>query len=205
VSPLPSPAPALWRSVRPHHAAAIYAGGAPKRASGGTWFSRALQLEIGGLSSCVVVAISRRRAKLGGRAPRGAAPGRHPPPDSRRWRSAARCQLSATASRRPAGPWQELGADLDLGLGIGIGTDCIEPRAAWRLITSKECDHLWFSITRNHFYKNELLPTCWSACLCGKAWAVGCWSLVVTCAPRGLAPPASRMAVGSSDGGSGTA
>jgi hypothetical protein len=66
--------------IGPHHAAATYVGEAPKRASGSTWFgTRASQLEIG-LCSCVLVAISPRRAKLGG-VPRGMRPaGTLPPP-----------------------------------------------------------------------------------------------------------------------------
>jgi hypothetical protein len=73
-------------AIGPHHAAApTYVGEAPKRASGSTWFSKVLQLEIG-LSSCVLVAISPRSGKqVWGRAPRGA-PGRHPSADTRRWR-----------------------------------------------------------------------------------------------------------------------
>jgi hypothetical protein len=72
--------------IDPHNAAATHVGGAPKRGSRSTWFGRASQLEIG-LSSCVLVAISPHRAKLGGRAPRDA-PGRHPSADPRRWRPA---------------------------------------------------------------------------------------------------------------------
>jgi hypothetical protein len=80
--------------VGPHHAAATHAGEAPNRASGRTWFGRASQLEIG-LSFCVLVAISPRRAKLGGGGgvPRGMRPASTPPP-------------IPAAGAPPAGPWQ---------------------------------------------------------------------------------------------------
>jgi hypothetical protein len=74
-------------AIGPHHAAATYVGGAPKRASRSTWFGK-VQLEIG-LSSCALVAISRRRAKLGG-VPRGMGPAGTPPPVApHRWRPAS--------------------------------------------------------------------------------------------------------------------
>jgi hypothetical protein len=79
--------------IGPHHAAATYVGEAPKWASGSTWFGRVSQLEIG-LSSCVLVAISPRRAKLGG-VSRGMHSAGTPPP-------------IPTADYPPAGPWQEL-------------------------------------------------------------------------------------------------
>jgi hypothetical protein len=65
---------------------------APKWASGGTWFGKGPQ-ESAGLSFCVLVAISPRRAKWGG-VPRGMRSVGTPPP-------------TAAAGAPPAGPWQE--------------------------------------------------------------------------------------------------
>jgi hypothetical protein len=84
--------------IGPHHAATptshTAVGETPKRASGITWFGSVSQLEIG-LSSCVLVAISPRRAKLGG-VPRG-------------MRSAGTPLSIPAAGAPPAGPcWQEL-------------------------------------------------------------------------------------------------
>jgi hypothetical protein len=69
--------------VGPHHAAVTHAGGssseAPKWASGSTWFGKGSQ-ESAGLRFCVLVAISRRRAKSEG-LPRGVrSAGTRPPP-----------------------------------------------------------------------------------------------------------------------------
>jgi hypothetical protein len=65
---------------------------APKWASGSTWFGKGSQ-EGAGLSSCVLVAISPRRAKLGGLS-RGVRSVGTPPP-------------APAAGAPPAGPWQE--------------------------------------------------------------------------------------------------
>jgi hypothetical protein len=78
---------------QPHHAAATYAGEAPKRASGSTWFGKGSQLEIG-VSFCVLVDISLRRAKLGG-VSRGMRSADTPPP-------------IPAAGAPPAGLWQEV-------------------------------------------------------------------------------------------------
>jgi hypothetical protein len=68
---------------------------APKWASGSTWFGWVFT-ESAGLSFCVLVAISPRRAKLGGvRAMRTMRPADTPPP-------------TPAAGAPPAGPWQEL-------------------------------------------------------------------------------------------------
>jgi hypothetical protein len=95
--------------VGPHHAAALSAYTseiAPKWASGSTWFGKGSQ-ESAGLSFCVLVAISPRRANLGG-LPRGMrALGRHPPADPRRWRTAggpvAGAQLGIFICQPPSG------------------------------------------------------------------------------------------------------
>jgi hypothetical protein len=84
--------------IGPHHAAVTHVGGAPKRVSQSTWFSKVLQSEIG-LGSCVLVDTSPRRAKFGGvsRGMRsaGTPPPPHPPhpptpaaADPRRWHPA---------------------------------------------------------------------------------------------------------------------
>jgi hypothetical protein len=71
--------------IGPHHAAATYVGEPPERASGGTWFSKVLQLEVG-LSFCVLVATS---------------PDRHPAADPRRWRPAGGAVAGAGLAVRP--------------------------------------------------------------------------------------------------------
>ena len=79
--------------IGPHHAAVIHVGAvAPKWASGSTWFGKGSQ-ESAGLSFCVLVAISPRRAKPGG-LPRGMRSADTPPP-------------APAAGAPPAGPWQE--------------------------------------------------------------------------------------------------
>jgi hypothetical protein len=90
--------------VGPHHAAVTYAGGAPKRAPAGAHGSARYGRGSAGLGFCVLVAISPRRAKLGG-VPRGMRSADTPPP-------------IPAAVAPPAGPWQELiwqfaGCDLD--------------------------------------------------------------------------------------------
>jgi hypothetical protein len=75
--------------IGPHHAAVTHVGEiAPKWASGSTWLDKGSQ-ESAGLSFCVLVAISPRRAKLGGlpRGPRDAL-GQRPSAAPRRWRPA---------------------------------------------------------------------------------------------------------------------
>jgi hypothetical protein len=82
---LPLLSPALWGSVRttpPSHTSEI----APKWASGSIWFGKSSQ-ESAGLSFCVLVTISPRRAKLGA-LPRGMRSADTPPAGPRRWRPA---------------------------------------------------------------------------------------------------------------------
>jgi hypothetical protein len=73
------------RTTPPSHTPEI----APKWASGSTWFGKGPQ-ESAGLSSCVLVAISPRRAKWGsgGVCPAGCARPTPLPADPRRWRTA---------------------------------------------------------------------------------------------------------------------
>jgi hypothetical protein len=84
--------------VGPHHAAVTHLGDSsegsgPAGAACSIWFGKGSQ-ESAGLSSCVLVAISPRRAKWWGVPPRDAL-GRHPPPPT------------PAAGAPPAGPWQE--------------------------------------------------------------------------------------------------
>jgi hypothetical protein len=84
--------PALWWSVRttpPSHTSEV----APKWTSGSTWFGKGSQGSAG-LSFCVLVAISPRRAKWGG-LPRGMSSADTSPP------------TTPAAGAPPAGPWQE--------------------------------------------------------------------------------------------------
>jgi hypothetical protein len=76
----PAPRRSVRTAGRRRRHNTIYVREAPKRASGSTWLVRQgiSQLEIG-LSSCVLVAISPRRAKLGG-VPRGVRSADTPPP-----------------------------------------------------------------------------------------------------------------------------
>jgi hypothetical protein len=93
VLPLPPlHSPASWWSVRttpPPGTSEV----APKWAIESTWFGWVFT-ESAGLSSCVFVGISPRRAKLGG-VPRGVRSADAPPP-------------TPAAGAPPAGPWQEL-------------------------------------------------------------------------------------------------
>jgi hypothetical protein len=68
-------------AIGPHHAAVTHVGGSSEVAwaSGSAWFGKGSQ-KSAGLSFCVLVAISPRRAKLGGFAPRDAL-GRRPSAD----------------------------------------------------------------------------------------------------------------------------
>jgi hypothetical protein len=95
-------------SVRTSHAATTCAGETPKRASGGTWFGMVSQLEIG-LSSCVLVATSPRRAKLGGVSRGSMRSADFPPP-------------IPAAGAPPAGPWQELVWQFALQRLVGSAT-----------------------------------------------------------------------------------
>jgi hypothetical protein len=83
-------------AIGPHHAAVRRHTRrrciAPKWASGSTWFGKGSQ-ESAGLSFCVLVAISPRRAKSGGLS-RGMRSVDTPPP-------------TPAAGAPPAGPWQE--------------------------------------------------------------------------------------------------
>jgi hypothetical protein len=91
--------------IGPHYAAATYVGGAPKRASRSTWFSKVLQLEVG-LSFCVLVAmaISPRCGKLGSM-PRGMRPSRRRSPPlaafAPRRRACGRSWFGMLRSQRP--------------------------------------------------------------------------------------------------------
>jgi hypothetical protein len=69
-----------------HRAAATYVGGAPKRASGSTWFGRAFTVGICSGFLCLGGYVAPPR-QVGGRAPRDAL-GRRPSADPRRWRLA---------------------------------------------------------------------------------------------------------------------
>jgi hypothetical protein len=80
--------------IGPHHAAVTHAGGSSEVGQREhMWFGKGSQ-ESAGLSFCVLATISPRRAKSGGRLPRGMRSVGTPPP-------------APAAGAPPAGPWQE--------------------------------------------------------------------------------------------------